>query len=337
MKEKSVQTLEDIARLASVSRSTVSRALNDSPLLSQETKQRIQAIAREHNFRLNVSARNLRLRNSRTIAFVAPVYAPTFLSAEDVFGLEMLGSIGSGLHSLGYDCLLVHTDAQDTTWAHHYLDSGRVDGFILVASNLKPSQITTLVTMKAPFIVWGIPASPFTYCSVTGDNRAGGMLATEHLIRTGRQRIAFLGGPYDNLTVQHRFKGYAQALQAAGRHVDPSLSLYGDYTYASGAAVMQRLLEQAPDLDAVFVNSDLMAIAAINVIQTAGRSVPQDIAVVGYDDLSIASYTALPLTTIRQNIPLAGTLLAQNLIQHIDTGIVTNVTIPVELVIRKSA
>ena len=174
MSTKPVQTLEDIARLANVSRSTVSRALNDSPLLSEKTKERIQAIAREHHFQINVSARNLRLRSSRTIAFVAPAYYPTFLSAEDLFGLEMLGGIGSGLHALDYDCLIVHTDPHDRTCAHQYLESGRVDGFILIASNLKQSHIQTLVQMDAPFIVWGIPVPPFTYCSVTGDNIAGG-------------------------------------------------------------------------------------------------------------------------------------------------------------------
>jgi DNA-binding LacI/PurR family transcriptional regulator len=100
---------------------------------------------------------------------------------------------------------------------------------------------------------------------------------------------------------------------------------------------MQRLLEQAPDLDAVFVCSDLMAIGAIDVIRNHDRSVPEDIAVVGYDDLSIAAFNNLPLTTIRQNIPLAGRLLAQNLIQYLQTGLVSNVTIPVELVLRKSA
>jgi DNA-binding LacI/PurR family transcriptional regulator len=197
--------------------------LNDSPLLNQKTKERIQAIAREHHFRINVSARNLRLRTSRTVAFVAPAYYPTFLSTEDLFGLEMLGGIGSGLHALDYDCLIVHTDPHDTTWAHQYLDSGRVDGFILIASNLKQSHIQTLVQMGAPFIVWGIPVPPFTYCSVTGDNNAGGILATEHLIRSGRRQIAFLGGPEDNLTVQNRFKGYEQALQAARQSVNPSL------------------------------------------------------------------------------------------------------------------
>jgi DNA-binding LacI/PurR family transcriptional regulator len=337
MREKPVQTLEDIAQLAKVSRSTVSRALNDSPLLSQQTKARIQAIAREHNFRINVAARNLRLRTSRTVAFVAPSYSPKFFSAEDLFGLEMLGGIGNGLHALGYDCLIAQSDPHDTAWAQQYLESGRVEGFILMASHLKPASIKTLVTQQIPFIVWGMPLPPFTYCSVTGDNFTGGLLATEHLLRSGRQQIAFIGGPQDNLTVQQRLTGYAQALQAAGRALDPRLQRYSDYTYTAGTAAMQCLLDQAPALDAVFVTSDLMAMAAINVIQACGKRVPADIAVVGYDDVSIASYTTLPLTTIRQNIPLAGRLLAQNLIQYLETGLVTNVTVPVELVIRQSA
>ncbi len=338
MNKKTVQTLEDIARLANVSQSTVSRALNNSSLVNQETKERIQAIARDHNFRINVSARALRLRQSHTVAFVAPAYYPEFFSVEDLFGLEILGGIGNGLHTLGYDLLVVHVNPHDTAWAHNYLDSGRVDGFIIItASNRRQSDIKTLVEIGAPFIAWGIPTSKFNYCSVIGDNITGGMLATRHLIRNGRQRIAFLGGPDDELEVQYRFKGYENALQAAGRGVDPNLLAYGDYTHASGMAAMQCLMEQSPDLDAVFANSDLMAIGAINVIQNSGKRVPEDIAVVGYDDLSIAIYNNLPLTTIRQNIPLIGKLLAQNLIQYIQTGVVTNVTTPVELVIRKSA
>ena len=108
MVKKSVQTLEDIAKLAGVSTSTVSRALNDSPLISLETKERIQAIAREHHFRINIPARNLRLRQSQTIAFVVPVDSPEFFSREDLFGLEMLSGIGKGLHLLGYDLLVIH-------------------------------------------------------------------------------------------------------------------------------------------------------------------------------------------------------------------------------------
>jgi DNA-binding LacI/PurR family transcriptional regulator len=279
MSKEIVQTLEDIARLANVSKSTVSRALNNSPLLNQETKERIQSIAREHHFHVNATARNLRLRQSHTVAFVAPDYSPEFFSGEDLFGQELLSGVGRGLRSLDYDLLIIHVDPRDTVWAHDYLDSGRVDGFVLMTSNLKLSLIKSLVEMNAPFIGWGTPVLNLNYCSVSGDNIAGGLLATRHLIRSGRQRIAFLGGPDDSLTVQHRFKGYENALQAAGYRVDPHL----------------------------------------------------------YDDLPIAIYNNLPLTTIRQNIPLAGKLLAQNLIQYIQTGIVNNVTIPVELISRSTA
>ncbi|HVM70909.1 MAG TPA: LacI family DNA-binding transcriptional regulator [Anaerolineales bacterium] len=337
MMKKTAQTLDDIARLANVSKSTVSRALSNSPLLSQETRERVQAIARENAFHINASGRNLRMRQSNTIAFVVPACSPELFSKEDLFGLEILGGIGNGLHALGYDLLVVHVDPHDTAWANYYLDSGRVDGFILEISDRPQLHIETLVEMDAPFIVWGVPQPNFSHCSVTGDNIKGGMLATQHLIRIGRQRIAFLGGPDDSLTVQHRFKGYANALSAAGRSVDPMMLAYGDYSYDSGIIAMQRLLEVAPALDAVFVNSDLMAIAAITVIQDRGKRVPQDIAVVGYDDLSIAMYNNLPLTTIRQNVPLAGKLLAENLVQYIQTGVVTNVTTPVELVVRRSA
>ncbi|HNB55046.1 MAG TPA: LacI family DNA-binding transcriptional regulator [Anaerolineales bacterium] len=337
MSKKTVQTLEDIARIANVSTSTVSRALNNSPLLNQETKERIQAIARENNFRVNATARNLRMRQSHTIAFVAPTYYPEFFSVEDLFGLEILSGIGNGLHALGFDLLVIHANPQDTTWVQTYLDSGRVDGFIMMTSNRRQAHIKTLIETGAPFITWGTPIPGLNYCSVNGNNLAGGQLATQHLIGIGRQRIAFLGGPEQELTVQHRYQGYENALQTAGRSVDPQRVVYGDYTFGSGITAMQRLLDQAPDLDAVFVNSDLMAIGAIQAIQESGKRVPEEIAVVGYDDLSIAMYNNLPLTTIRQNIPLAGKLLAQNLIQHIQTGVITNVTTPVELVIRKSA
>ncbi|MCB8944763.1 MAG: LacI family DNA-binding transcriptional regulator [Ardenticatenaceae bacterium] len=337
MSEKPVQTIEDIARLAHVSKSTVSRALNNSPLISQQTKERIQAIAQEHNFRISAPARNLSLRQSHTIAFITPDCEPDFFSTESLFGLEILGGIGNGLRSLGYDLLIVHVNPQDNAWVNSYFDSSRVDGFILMGSRTRPSLLKKLIEQKAPFIAWGVPLPNFRYCTVSGDNITGGTLATHHLLQLGRQRIAFLGGPQNDLTVQHRFQGYENALLAAGHSVDASRVIYGDYSHASSIAVMRRLLQQSPNLDAVFANSDLMAIGAIQVIKESGKRVPEDIAVVGYDDVSIAMYNNLPLTTIRQNVPLAGKLLAQNLIQYIQTAVVTNVTTPVELVIRQSA
>ena len=337
MSTKTVQTLDDIAHLANVSPSTVSRALNNSPLLSQETRERIQALAKAHDFRINATARNLRMRQSHTIAFVTPAKHPERCAVEDLFGLEILGAIGMGLHDIGYDLLVVHVEQRDLAWAPHYLNSGRADGYILINSETRPSMMKNLVGMDIPLIVWGVPLPPLRYCSVSGDNITGGMLATQHLIGLGRQKIAFLGGLQDTVTVQHRYQGYLNALQWAGRSPDPAQVAYGDYSYESGLHTMRRLLKATPDLDAVFVNSDLMAIAAIQALQEAGKSVPEQVAVVGYDDLSIAAYNNLPLTPIRQNIPLAGKLLAQNLVQFIQTGVVTNVTTPVELVIRKSA
>jgi DNA-binding LacI/PurR family transcriptional regulator len=336
MSSRTVRTIADIARLAGVSKSTVSRALNDSPLIGEETKVRIRALARQHNFQINAPARRLSMKQSRTIAFVTHAYHKDF-SVADLFGLEIMGGISAGLASREYDMLVIHVDPHDTKWAHQYFDTGRVDGFILMTSTHKQTHVKALLELGAPFIIWGIPQPRHKYCSVTSDNFNGGRYATDHLLSIKRTRIGFIGGPADDLEVMHRQAGFESALKEAGREVDPTLLDYGDFSNTSGGEAMQRLLDKIPDIDAVFVNSDLMAIAAMDVIRENGRRVPEDIAVVGYDDLSIAEHSNPPLTTIRQNISFAGKLLAQNLIDYLQTGMVTNVSIPVELVVRKSA
>jgi DNA-binding LacI/PurR family transcriptional regulator len=336
MSNRSVRTIADIARLAGVSKSTVSRALNDSPLIGEETKAKIRSLAREHDFQINAPARRLSMRQSRTIAFVTHAYHKDF-SVADLFGLEIMGGISSGLASREYDLLVIHVDPNDTKWAHQYYDTGRVDGFILMTSSRKQTHVRALLELGAPFIIWGVPQPKQKYCSVAGDNLTGGRLATEHLLGLGKQRIGFIGGPSYELEVQHRLAGYEEALNDAGREIDQLLIEYGDLSNTSGADAMKRMLKKAPEIDSVFVNSDLMAIAAMDVIREEGRRVPEDIAVVGYDDLSIAKHSNPPLTTIRQNIPLAGKLLAQNLIEYVQTGMVTNVSIPVEMIVRKSA
>jgi DNA-binding LacI/PurR family transcriptional regulator len=335
-KTKPVRTIADIAKLAGVSKSTVSRALNDSPLIGEETKARIRSLARQYNFQLNAPARRLSMQKSRTIAFVTHAYHQDF-SVADLFGLEILGGISNGLSKRDYDLLIIHADPNDTKWAYQYFDTGRVDGFILMTATRKQNHVKALLEIGAPFIVWGVPAPNQKYCSVTGDNFSGGKLATEHLIRSGRQNIGFIGGPAYELEVQHRLAGYENALREAGKNVEPDLIEYGNFMDTSGADAMNRLLKKVPGIDAVFVNSDLMAIAAMDEIREHGQHVPEDIAVVGYDDLSIAAHSNPPLTTIRQNVPLAGKLLAQNLIDYLQTGVVTNVSTPVELIVRKSA
>ncbi|HPH94939.1 MAG TPA: LacI family DNA-binding transcriptional regulator [Anaerolineaceae bacterium] len=334
--KKTVQTIADIARMAGVSKSTVSRALNDSPLIAEETKARIRAIAHEHHFQINLPARRLSLKESRTLALVIHAYHKDF-SVADLFTLEIMGGIANGVSAYGYDLLIVQVDPRTTDWVHAYIDTGRVDGFILMTSSRKKSHIQTMLDSSVPFVIWGPTPQQQKYCTVMGDNFAGGKLAGEHLVKIGRKRIAFLGGPPEDLEVQRRYDGFLAALQAGGQTLEPERVGWGDFCDTSGGFVMREILQRAPDVDAVFVNSDLMAVTAMQVLREEGRRVPEDVAVVGYDDLSISRFTTPQLTTVRQHIPMAGRLLAQTLIQYLQTGLVNNVTVPVELVERQSA
>jgi DNA-binding LacI/PurR family transcriptional regulator len=333
-----VHTIADIARLAGVSKSTVSRALNDSPLIGIETKAKIRAIASQHRFQMNVPARRLSLKQSHTVALVTYAYKADEANA-DVFMLEIMSGISSALHAHDYDLLVIQVDPQDVDWVRRYFATGRVDGFILLWAACTKQHLATLAEVGAPFIVWGVLPGNHGHSSVSGDSVTGGRIATEHLLRSGRSRIAFVGGPAKNSEAQERYAGYEAALRDAGTAVDPTLVTYADWhrPEVTGAAAMRELLDRAPDLDGVVATSDLLAIAALDVLRDRNRRVPDDVAVVGYDDVSTARYSDPPLTTVRQNGPLAGKLLAEHLLQHLETGVVANVSIPAELVVRGSA
>ena len=328
------QTISDIARLAGVSKSTVSRALNDSPLIASETKDLVRAIAKEHNFQMNAPARRLSTKQSNVLALVTYPYQASS-GVPDAFMLELQSGISSALHGLDYDLLVVHVDKDETAWASRYLETGRADGFIVLSATCTAKHVDTLVAIGAPFVMWGAPPGS-GYSTVAGDNVTGGRLATEHLVASGRKRVAFLGG-WGDYETRDRRRGYETALRGAGIEPEPALVAYGHWTEQSARGAMRELLEQAPDLDAVFSCSDVMAIAAIDVLREHGRGVPADVGVVGYDDIAVARFCNPPLTTIRQNGPLAGRLLAENLVQRIETEVVTNVSIPAELVVRESA
>jgi DNA-binding LacI/PurR family transcriptional regulator len=334
MESIKLKSIEDIAILAGVSKSTVSRALNDSPLVSAETKERILAIAQEHAFKPSFTARNLSTRTSRTIAFVNHAYEKGECGISDPFSLEIMGGIAIGLHELGYGMLVAHVDPADRAWASQYLDSGRVDGFILMTSDQKRDHVDLLRGMGAPFIAWGRGGAD--YCSVCGDDRMGGRLAAERLISTGRRRIAFIGGPRVESEVKERYEGFAEAMRDAGRDPDALLA-FGDYSEPGAERAIAELAELDGGLDAVFANSDYMAIAAMRWLMAHGRRVPDDVSVIGYDDLSIASYVTPRLTTITQQVPLAGRMLARDLVAFLEKGLVTHNEMAVQLIVRDSA
>ena len=348
MSAERVKTIADIARLAGVSKATVSRALNESTLVSVATRERVRAIAQQHGFELNAAARSLSTRQNNVVALVTYPYA-SFAPNEsslgvstpteklpDTFMLEVMSGIASGLHVRGYDMLVIQIEADDVGWISRYLDSGRVNGFVLIAASCTVKHLEALEARGAPFVVWGLDSTSHAYSTVTGDSYAGGRMATKHLLEKGRRRIAFIGGPESEQESQDRYRGYAAALRSAYLEVDPALVTYGWYSAESATARMRDLLERHGDIAGVFACSDVMAIAAIEELRAHGFHVPNDVSVVGYDDISLAAHTDPPLTTVRQPGPLAGRLLADSLIQQLQTGAVGHVSIPAELVIRQS-
>ncbi len=332
----SVNSIADIARLAGVSKSTVSRALNDSPVISVETKELVRAIAKEHGFEVDARARRLSLQQSGAIALVAYGYKAGSV-VPDAFMLELMTGISAGLGRSDYDLLMIHVGPSDVSWPRRYLETGRADGFIMLEAQCTRQQMRALRDADAPFIVWGQPSSDGSFCSVSGDSVRGGRLATEHLLGIGRQKVAFLGGPKHAAEVAERQRGYEAALAAAGRTPDPGLITHTAWSEGSARVAMAELLDSAPEIDGVFVNSDVMAIAAMEVIADSGRSVPGDIAVVGYDDVPLAAHVKPSLTTIRQDAMLAGRLLADGVVQRVQTGAITSTSLPAELVVRDSA
>jgi DNA-binding LacI/PurR family transcriptional regulator len=331
--------MADVARLAGVSKATVSRALNDSPLVNAATRERVREVASAHRFQINATARSLSRRHSNVVALATYAHGAAVAGEKlpDAFVLELTSGLISALHEHGYDLLLIQIDNRDTSWVDRYLDSQRADGFILLGAGCTARHLRALERRGAAFVVWGLDSASRSFSSVTGDSFAGGRLATRHLLQGGRRQIAFIGGPDGEQEVRDRYRGYAAALTAAGIKVDGALVSYGSYSSESAATRTRELLERRRDLDAVFACSDVMAIAAIDVLRMAARRVPEDVAVVGYDDISLAAHTDPPLTTVRQSGPLAGRLLAEGLLAQLRTGAAGHVAMPAELVVRQSA
>jgi DNA-binding LacI/PurR family transcriptional regulator len=332
-----VKTIVDIAKLAEVSVSTVSRALNNSPLISKQTRERLQAIAKAHDFEIHHNARNLILQRSQTIGLVISIAPNVGRFITDPIYLELLGAIALTIGESEYDLMVIQVQEDNTRCIQRYLKSKRVGGFILHTSQAYAQEIFRLIGRQAPIILWGSPAPNQEYCSVSSDDVTGAHLAVQHLIRLGRTRIAFLGGTQGEASIFRRYQGYAETLGEAGQALNPAFVTYAEYTSQSGYDAMQKLLQQAPDLNAVFVCSDVMAIGAMEALRERGCHIPQDVAVVGYDGISLSAHCSPPLTTVQQNIAKAGKFLVQNLIQYLKDGVITTTTLPVELVIRKSS
>ena len=332
-------TSRDIAHAAGVSQATVSRALRDSPLVRPETRQRILEIARQLNYRVDRSAAGLRTRHSRTIALLLFEDVTTDESHINPFFLSLLSSITRAAAAREYD-VLVSFQQLSRDWVARYEASNRADGIILLGyGDYLPfeERLLALTEAGAHFVLWGPGTAPAVDHSVGCDNVGGGREATGHLLGLGRKRIAFLGSASaGSPEFKGRYEGYCAALDDAGLDIDAGLVAEADSRVESGYSAMRELLNRGTGLDAVFAASDLIAIGAINALREAGRSVPQDVSVVGFDDIPSAAYTTPALTTMHQDTLRAGEQLVRQVIASIEGESCTSELLKPLLVVRES-
>ncbi|WP_229423736.1 LacI family DNA-binding transcriptional regulator [Massilia frigida] len=328
--------MADIARLAGVSKATVSRALNRSPLVNEETRTRILELASSLKYTINIGAQNLRLKQNRTIGVVVPYDSATRQHLSDPFFLSMLGSLADALTERGFDMLLSRVDAEQLDAAAMPFDTGRVIGLILIGQWRHHDQLNQLAARHVPIVVWGAQLPQQLYTTVGGDNVSGGMLATEHLIAAGRRRIAFFGDIHLPEVAQ-RYSGYCNALAAHGLPLDPQLRVSVSFLPEGGDQAVREIERRAVPYDAAFACSDLLAMTAINTLRALGKQVPDDVAVVGYDDIELSTYFHPPLTTIRQPIRAAGQALVGALLAIIDSKPAGSLQLPTELIVRATS
>lgn len=330
----------DIAELAGVSQPTVSRALRNSPSVSEATRNRIQAIAQQLNYKVDKNASNLRSRHSNTLALLLFEDPSPDESMINPFFLAMLGSITRAAARRGYD-LLVSFQQLSSDWHVDYEDSRKADGLILLGyGDYREYQgrLARLAQQGTHFVRWGSEVAGQPEVVVGCDNMEGGRAVTQHLIDRGRKRLAFIGSIDDGAPeFRDRYAGYCAALHAAGLASDARLQVDAISTEAAGAAAAQQLLQRNLPFDALVAASDLIAIGALRALKTAGLQVPDDIALTGFDDILAANFTAPPLTTVVQNVSAAGDLLVSKLHQLVHEGTATSEVIPARLVVRASS
>ena len=337
---KGKATSFDIAYRAGVSQSTVSRALRGSPLVSLDTRKRIQAIAKELNYKVDKNASNLRRQHSVTLALLLFEDPSPDDSLINPFFLSMLGSLTRACARQGYD-LLVSFQQLSQAWHADYQDSHKADGLILLGYGdyvTARDKLLHLVEQGTHFVRWGpiVPGQPDI--SIGCDNLQGGRDITRHLLGLGRRRIAYIGDISEHCPeFRDRYLGHCEALREAGIEPDPALQCDAlESTEQAGVLAAQKLLDRGVAFDALFTASDLMALGAMRTLAARGIQIPQQVAVAGFDDIPIARFSSPPLTTVQQDVAAAGDALVDCVLRQIRGEPVASRMLPSKLIVRGS-
>jgi len=327
----------DIAYRAGVSQSTVSRALRGDPNVNEETRRKIEAIARELKYKVDKNASNLRRQRTNTIAVLFFEDPSPDASLINPFFQSMLGSITRACAKRSYDLLIsFQMFAQD--WNADYEDSGKADGLILLGYGdylTYRQHLELLVEQGTRFVRWGAVEEGQPGVSIGSNNFQGGRIAAEHLIGLGRRKIAFLGHASNHYPeFSARYRGYYAAMEDAG--LSAALQADAISSEESGAMAISELLARGETFDGLVAASDLIAAGALIALRDAGIEVPKDVSVVGYDDISVASLVNPPLTTVAQDTWLAGEKLVETLMKLVQGEPAESFELPAKLMVRRS-
>ena len=335
-------TLEQVARYAGVSRATVSRVVNGSTTVDPALRAIVDQAVSDLGYSPNLAARALMTRKTDTIALVA-AETDTRVFGDPLFA-QIVRGVSKEITPSGFRLTLSMTESEAEAAALvRYLAAGHTDGVLLISEHGGHRIPQSLVQAGIPVVIGGRPIDPeLKVRYVDNDNRAGSRSAALHLRSLGRRKIATITGPQDMSAGIDRLEGFRLGM---GKHFRKGLVESGDFTTGSGERAAARLLKRHPDIDGVFVASDLMALGAMSVFRQAGRRVPDDIAVVGFDDIEVARLSEPGLTTMHQHTVEQGRLMARTLLAELGIGrhpaATTDdgqgVVLPVDLVVRDSA
>ena len=327
--------MSDIARLAGVSPSTVSRALAGNPAIPSATREAIETIAAEHGYVINRSARNLRQSQTQTIGIAVPLGHEREQLISDPFFLRLFGDVADEISKRGYDILLMREPSPDPQWLTRLVRSQRADGFIIVGQSDQHEALNLAARSFPTMVVFGSQLPGQEYCSVGSDNFNGGRLAAEHLVRSGRRKIMFLG-PWELPQVDMRLAGYREVLAQHGL-VDDRLICSAHFVGDSARETVDQAIRNGLDFDAVFAASDGIAASAISALKKAGLRCPEDVAIVGFDDTETALHSSPQLTTVAQDFVGIARTLVERLFIKLERQQTESATLPVTLKIRASA
>jgi DNA-binding LacI/PurR family transcriptional regulator len=326
-------TLDEVAERAGVSRSAASREINNAPHVSKAKREAVQRAVVDLGYVPNATARALATQQVGAVVLAISSDNPQVFA--DPFFAEVVVGITSVLEETDLELMLMlATSTRGQTRLEQLLRTRQADGVMLMSMHGDDPLAQLAEKADVPVVFGGSPVNFEPRYYVDADNRGGARQATEHLVAAGRTRIATITGRMDEGAGTARYKGFQEALAVAG--LDASRVVHGDFSEDGGTRAMQQLLAEHPDLDAVFVASDQMAIGALQVLADAGKSVPGDVAVVGFNDISTARHTNPPLTTISQPIQSLGREMARMLLTLLSGETPTPLILPTRLIQRSS-